>query len=184
MAVGHGVLIVVAGLPGSGKSTLASALAGALRCMVLPVDPIEAGIIAGGIPRSYATGLAAYRVAERLGDAHLALGQDVIVDAVNNVEQSRGMWRGLAARHQTEQGIVEVVCGDPVEHRRRVEARPARYDGLPEPTWADVELRQAESEPWLDPHLVLDSRNPAEALLAEALRYLGRPTSQGGTSPV
>ncbi len=168
------MLIVVAGLPGSGKSTVASGIGGALRSPVLPLDPIEAAMAEGGIPRTAAMVAAAYLCAERLAETQLTLGLDVVIDAVNHVEESRTLWRALAARQQTPQAVIEVVCSDPAEHQRRITARQQRYPGLAEPTWADVQARAAEYQPWTDPHLVVDSLRPAHETLAAVLRYLGR----------
>ncbi|MGO8948518.1 MAG: AAA family ATPase [Ktedonobacterales bacterium] len=64
----------MSGLPGSGKSTIAERLAERLKLPLFSVDPIESAIIRAGIPRSFATGLAAYLVAERLPANNSQLG--------------------------------------------------------------------------------------------------------------
>jgi hypothetical protein len=51
--------------------------------------------------------------------------------------------------------VVEVVCSDLAEHRRRVENRDSDLDELVIPTWADVEAR--DYEPWTEPRLVVDT---------------------------
>jgi hypothetical protein len=96
------VLIVMAGLPGSGKSAVAEAVGRALKLPVLSVDPIEAAMCRAGIERTQPIGLAAYVVAEAVAGDILALGQSVVVDAVNAVEPARQMWRELAKTDQTE----------------------------------------------------------------------------------
>ena len=53
--------------------------------------------------------------------------------------------------------VVEVVCGDDAEHRRRVEARYASRDHDGVPDWVRVLERQAEYEPYLGPRLVVDT---------------------------
>ena len=90
-------LIVLSGLPGTGKSEVADAIGRARRAPVLAVDPIESAILEAGVEASFETGLAAYQVAERVADACLAAGLDVVIDAVNSVEPARDMWRRLAA---------------------------------------------------------------------------------------
>jgi len=92
------VLIVMAGLPGSGKSAVAEDLARSLGCAVLSVDPVEAAMWRSGVARDQPTGLAAYVVVEVLAAEQLALGHDVIVDAVNAVEPARDQWHRLAER--------------------------------------------------------------------------------------
>jgi predicted kinase len=90
------VLIVVAGLPGSGKSTLAVDLGRALNCAVLGVDQAEAAMWRAGVSRSGPTHHAAYLVVAALAAEQVALGHDVIVDAVNGPEPARAQWRDLA----------------------------------------------------------------------------------------
>jgi predicted kinase len=168
------VLVVLAGLPGSGKSAFAEDLAQALSCAVLSVDPAEAAMWRAGVSRSEPTGLAAYVVVEALAAEQIALGHDVIVDAVNAVEAARAQWRDLAARTGAGLRFIEVRCSDPGVHRRRLEARQRDIAGFYEPSWADVEQRSREFAPWTDDRLTLDSVRPREGNLSAALRYLGR----------
>ena len=132
------MLIVMAGLPGSGKSAIAEAVGRALRLPVLSVDPIEAAMRRAGIDRTQPTGLAAYVVAEAVASDILALGQGVVVDAVNAVEPARQMWRALAKTHETELRWIEVECSDPDLHRTRLEDRNRGYRAPYEPSWAGV----------------------------------------------
>jgi predicted kinase len=170
--MGSQKLIVLAGLPGSGKSTLAEALARHLLLPLFSVDPIEAAMWRGGLPRDQ-TGIAAYVVAQTLAEEHLRLGQSLVIDAVNPVEAPRAAWRNLGTKYQADLKIIECVCTDRVTHRRRIEARVRGIEGMPEVTWAGVEQRRAEYEPWTDARLTLDtSAHPPERLLAEAIRYL------------
>jgi predicted kinase len=165
------MLVVVSGLPGSGKSWLADGIARALRIPVLSVDPIEAAVLRAGIPQSFETGLAAYLVAEACADAFLAAGLDAVIDAVSSVEPARDLWRHLAARHDTELRVI--VCSlDPPEAAGRLRGR-TRGLALPEPGEAELQARAAEWTPWPEPHLVLDSLQPAEANLDRALAWLG-----------
>ncbi len=168
------MLVVLAGLPGSGKSAVAEDLAQALSCAVLSVDPAEAAMWRAGVSRSEPTGLAAYVVVEALAAEQIALGHDVIVDAVNAVEAARAQWRDLAARTGAGLRFIEVRCSDPSVHRRRLEARQRDIAGFYEPSWADVEQRSREFAAWTDDRLTLDSVKPREGNLSAALRYLGR----------
>jgi predicted kinase len=124
------VLVVMAGLPGAGKSAVAQELARALGCAVLSVDPVEAAMWQAGVSRREPTGLAAYVVAEALAAEQLALGHDVVIDAVNGVEPARDQWRRLAERAGAALRFIEVRCSDEEEHRRRLEGR-ARDRRLP-----------------------------------------------------
>jgi predicted kinase len=171
------MLIAMAGLPASGKSTLAEALASRLPvpAPVVSVDPIEAAMLRSGISRDQPTGLAAYFVAEAVADGILALGQTVIVDAVNAVEAARGQWRGLAERRGVRLVFLEVVCSDLGRHRRRLEGRSRGIEGLDEPTWESVEQRRREFEPWQGDRLVLDSMADHASNVQAALDHVLRP---------
>jgi predicted kinase len=150
------VLAVFAGLPGVGKSTLAAAVAAALPATVLPVDVVDFTLQRYEV-RETRPGYAAYGVVAALAEVQLGIGHNVIIDAVNPVRAARQLWVDLAERLSVPLRVVEVVCGDDAEHRRRVEARYAArdHDGIPD--WVRVLERQAEYEPYLGPRLVVDS---------------------------
>jgi predicted kinase len=165
-------LVILAGLPGSGKSTLAEGLSRHFSLPLFSVDPIEAAMWRSGLPRDQ-TGIAAYGIAQALAEEHLRLGQSVVIDAVNPVEAPRAAWRNLAAKYRADLTIIECLCMDEATHRRRIEARMRRIEGMAEITWADVEKRRIGYEAWTDARLTLDtSAQPPERLLVEAIRYL------------
>ena len=165
------MLIAMAGLPAAGKSSIAAGVGGALSCPVVAVDPIEAAL-RRSIDRDQPTGLAAYLVAEAVADGILALGQTVIVDAVNAVEPARRQWRALADRHRVRLAVIEVVCSSPALHRRRLEERDRGIEGLDEPTWAAIERVRAEYEPWTGRRLVLDSAAELTGNVKRALEFI------------
>lgn len=173
------MLIAMAGLPGSGKSAVAQALGRELRAPVLAVDAVEAALWRAGVggpdQPEVPTGVAAYSVVQSLAAELLDGGHTVIIDAVNAVEPARAACRSLASDRAIALRWIEVVCSDPVEHRRRLEQRGLRYAGFTEPTWAQVQARR--TEPWLDERLVLDSIEEMTELVADALRYLTSPPS-------
>ena len=166
------MLIAMAGLPAAGKSSIAAGVGGALSFPVVAVDPIEAALRRSGIGREQPTGLAAYVVAEAVADGILALGQTVVIDAVNAVEPARQQWRALAARHRMRLAVIEVVCSSPELHRRRLEERDRGIEGFEEPTWAEVERVRAEYEPWTDRRLVLDSVADLPGNVKRALEFI------------
>ena len=165
-------LVILAGLPGSGKSTLAEGLSRHFSLALFSVDPIEAAMWRGGLPRDQ-TGIAAYTVAQALAEEQLRLGHSVVIDAVNPVEAPRAAWRNLSTKYRADLKIIECVCANETTHRRRVEARVRGIEGMAEVTWARVEQRRAGYEAWTDARLTLDtSAQPPERLLAEAIEYL------------
>jgi predicted kinase len=166
------MLVVIAGLPGSGKSTMAADLGRALNCAVLGVDQAEAAMWRAGVSPSGPTHHAAYLVAGALAAEQLALGHDVIIDAVNGLEQARAQWRLLARETGAELKFIVVECGDDRIYRDRVEHRTRNIEGFPEPTWEGVLRRRAQFPPWTDERLTIDSVNSRASNLQAALEYL------------
>jgi predicted kinase len=164
------LLVVFAGLPGTGKSTLAGAVAERLDAIWLRVDVAGAAMVKAGLTRSFEAGLAAYIVAQDIAAVHLRLGRNVVLDAVNAVEPGRAMWRGLATEYGATLSVVETICSDSAEHRRRVETREAPTPPLPLPTWAEVV--GLEYEDWKEPVLTIDTVVPTEECVTRILAHL------------
>ena len=168
-------LAVFAGLPGVGKSTLAERVGAVLPAAVLAVDTVDFTLSSYDVtePRP---GYAAYGVVAALAETQLRMGHHVIIDAVNPVRAARQLWVDLAERLDVPMRVVEVVCGDDAEHRRRVEARYAvrAHDGIPD--WVRVLERQTEYEPYLGPRLVVDTFL-AEEPVGPVVDYLTLRTS-------
>lgn len=168
------MLIAMAGPPGSGKSTIAALAAQRLGCALVAVDPIEAAMWGAGIDRTQPTGLGAYVVAEAVAREQLRLGHDVVIDAVNDVEEARQQWRDLGSEQEVDVVFVEVVAGDLREHRRRLAERHRDIEGFPEPDWESIGPRRLGLAEWKEDRLRLDFlRDPgvnADAIVAEVER--------------
>jgi len=167
-------LVVFGGLPGTGKTTVARAVAAQLRGTLLRIDEIEAAMWRSGISREQPTGLAAYVVAGAVAESCINAGTPVVVDAVNPVEDARRAWREVAQRTGAVLRVVEVVCSDHDEHRRRVEQRNADIDGHEVPTWQQVLDRHYD--PWSEKRLVLDTCKSEAEYLDTIWSYLASGT--------
>jgi predicted kinase len=169
------VLAVFAGLPGVGKSTLAQQVGAALPAAVLAVDTVDFTLRAYDVTEAR-PGYAAYGVVAALAETQLTMGHSVIIDAVNPVKPARQLWTDLSDRLGVPLRVVEVVCGDDAEHRRRVEARYAArtHDGIPD--WVRVLERQNEYEPYLGPRLVVDTYL-AQDPVGAVVDYLSQPAA-------
>lgn len=156
------MLVVFGGLPGTGKTTISRGVAARRSATYLRIDVIEQAIRTSGVPRE--VGPAGYAVANALAASNLANNHTVIADCVNPVRESREGWRATAAQARKPLIEVEVICSDPIEHRRRVERRVSEIEGLILPTWRDVLER--DYAPWPEPHVIIDTAvlSPAEAI--------------------
>lgn len=174
------MLIQICGLPGSGKTTLSLALADAVPSVLLRIDAIEASMWKYAIPREQ-SGIAAYSVAHAIAAPHLQRGQVVVADAVSAVAAARDGWRATAATWGSEFRVIEVVCPDLVEHRRRVEHRANDLLHFEPPSWEEVERVAMEYEPRHDDRLIIDSTAPISDNVARMLRFTGaaQPTRNG-----
>src|ERR1700722_10070787 len=148
------MLVVFGGLPGTGKTTVAHASERQCRATYLRIETIEQAIrSAGGIVgQIYAEG---YIVAYALAETNLRHGQLVVADCVNPLPITRNAWRDVAKRTTAKLLEIEVICSDPLEHRRRVESRIMDIPDLIPATWEEVVQR--EYAPWSEPRLVVDT---------------------------
>jgi predicted kinase len=133
---------------------VAQKIVGKLGATYLRIDAIEQALVPslGGQERVGASG---YLVAYALAQSNLALGNVVVVDAVNPLTVIRETWRNIAKQASCGIVEVEVVCSDMVEHQRRVEQRQADIPGHVLPTWHEVQSRAYDR--WSTDRLVLDS---------------------------
>lgn len=179
------MLIVLSGLPATGKSAIADGIGRAIAAPVLSVDPIEDAMLRSGIDRHQPTGLAAYMVAATVAESVLALGQSVVIDAVNAVIEAKHWWRELADRAGIPLVVIETVCSDPALHRRRLESRNRNLTAFAEPSWDAVNRRREEWVPWTVERLVLDAVTPVDENLGRALEWVraaGHNETPKGTS--
>ncbi|WP_375334835.1 AAA family ATPase [Curtobacterium sp. MCLR17_045] len=139
--------------------------------LTLRVDAIEGAMWKYQIPPEQ-SGIAAYSVMHAIAVPNLRRGQVVIADAVSGVEPARAGWASTAEAAGVSLRVIEVVCADVNEHRRRVEQRANDLPGFTLPTWDEVQRVADEYEPRTDDRLVIDSTRPLEETVRQALDYL------------
>ena len=145
-------LFIFAGLPGSGKSTLARQLAQARAAAYLRIDTIEQALRDLCDCQVQGEG---YRLAYRVAADNLRIGRSVVADSCNPIELTRREWQQVAIDAGARWINIEVVCSDPIEHRRRVETRTVDVAGLALPTWEDVVQREYHA--WTADRIVVDT---------------------------
>jgi predicted kinase len=161
------VLLVLSGPPGIGKSTLGDAVVGLRPAVRLSIDDVEEAMLACGVAAAD-TGVAAYEVVRAAAEQNLALGSDVVVDAVNDSDPARTTWSRAADATGAVLLMAVLGIGDPAVHRARLEGRARPFVQIAEPTWEEVLRRQKAAATWGDGVLHLDAAQPA-AVLAQAL---------------
>lgn len=159
------MLILISGLPATGKTTLAAALARRVEAVHLSVDGIEDALLRSGLEPGWATGVAAYQAVGAAAQQNLPLGHTVVVDAVNDSEAARQVWRDAAARAGADIRFVLLTPPETAEHQRRLGARERGLQQIPEPSWSQVELRAEEYQAWQDDPLEVSADEPVEQLV-------------------
>lgn len=152
------VLISIGGLPATGKTTIARLVALRRSAAYLRVDTIEAAIAKSeGADEASNTWESppGYLVGGAIADDQLYVGLDVVVESVNALDVTRDGWRDVAQRRGSRLLEVEIVCSDPLEHRRRAEQREIDIPDFTAPTWLEIVNR--EYRPWARDHLIIDT---------------------------
>lgn len=164
-----GRLVVVSGLPGVGKTSVAEIVAARTGSVHLSIDAVEESILACGLPSGWQVGVAAYEAARAMAEQNLRLGHDVVVDAVNDSEEARQIWRTAATRTGAHIEFVYLMISDAREHERRLSGRDRGLVFVGEPTWTDVERRRADDAAWSDEVVEFDTAARTADEIADAL---------------
>lgn len=162
------LVIQMHGEPGSGKSTVARAIAPHIGAVVIDKDVIKAALLRSGIAETpAATG--AYEAYFDLASSLVRMGHAVILDNPVYWPSVEDRWRALAAEASSPPLMIECVCDDRGELRRRLAARAALESQPRVPL--DLSLHPGTFAVSCE-RLTLDTTRPLDACVAEALAYL------------
>jgi predicted kinase len=157
-------VVVFTGLPGTGKSTMAEQVARALGAPAFAGDWLLGALK----PHGVLTGLDRptflamyYDLLSTLMNRQLMLGQSAVMDCLVSDELA-DRWHQAAQQYGARFHVIECICTDIAEHRRRVETRRRDIPGWHEVGWDHVERMRLEYPPLTVPHLTLDAINPTD----------------------
>jgi predicted kinase len=167
-------VIVFSGLPGTGKSALAESVGEKLGIPVFAKDWLEASLLCAELTPANPQkplGSAGYQLLTMLAERQLRFGQSVILDSVASTQSIRSTWRALARQFAADWRVIECICSNETLHRNRLATRQRQIPGWHELTWSEVEHVKNYFASWDEPCLVLDSLQPFDRNLSQALAY-------------
>jgi predicted kinase len=148
------ILYIFSGLPGTGKSTVAKNIVKVLMAVYIRIDTIEQG-------RRDLCGFnvqgEGYRLAYRIAEDNLRIGNNVISDQCNPVNLTRKEWEDVALKNGCKYINIEIICSNKKEHRNRIENRKTEIENLKLPVWEEIMKR--EYEIWDEEHIIIDTAN-------------------------
>ncbi|MDR0681158.1 MAG: AAA family ATPase, partial [Dysgonamonadaceae bacterium] len=121
------VLYIFSGLPGAGKSTLAKYLAKKINAVYIRIDTIEQ--VLRDLCNINVQG-EGYRLAYRIVEDNLKIGNSVVSDQCNSVKLTREEWKNVALKNNCEYINIEILCSNKMEHKRRIENRETEVENL------------------------------------------------------
>jgi adenylate kinase family enzyme len=170
-------VVVFTGLPGSGKSTLAEGLASASGSPVFSGDWLMGALKPANKVLTQLDGESYVKLhdglLEMLMARQLMFRQAAIVDGVVSDAVLR-RWQEIASGYGAELHVIECICSDAGEHRRRVEGRVRGIPGWHEIDWDHVERMRGVLKPLETTRLTLDAMDPVELNLRRAQDYISR----------
>jgi predicted kinase len=171
------ILYIFSGLPGTGKSILAKNAVKLLKAFYIRIDTIEQGIIDLCNFNVQGEG---YRLAHRIIEDNLKIGNNVISDQCNPWKLTRNEFENIAKKNNCKYVNIEIICSNKNEHKNRIENRKLN-------TWEDVMKRENDPdyylyyEPWNEEHIIIDTADRTiEECTKELLEKIKRPPAVHG----
>ncbi|HEX8599429.1 MAG TPA: ATP-binding protein [Chloroflexia bacterium] len=170
------LLVALRGMPGSGKSTLGRAISKRLGWPIIDKDDVK-DLIDGHCDDP---GTLAYSVMFNIARRQLQQGLNVICDSPLTYASLYEQARRVADETGAKLVVLECVCSDEEEWRRRVDAR--REVGLPGHHMSSWEKLQGYRQtvegkveyPVGEDRLVLDTVRPFGELVEATIEFLSR----------
>ena len=169
------MIVLMAGLPGSGKSTVARGLADALSATILDKDQVRASLFCSDVDYSreqddLCVGVMAQVAAYLL---HRDPKRTILVDGRTFSRRYQfEVWDRQSETCQVPLKVVECVCDDDTTRERLDRDIAAGAHPASNRDYAMYQAAKRKSEPIRRPRLVLDTRQPLDACVQQALAYL------------
>ncbi|HXK33694.1 MAG TPA: AAA family ATPase [Dehalococcoidia bacterium] len=175
------MVVQMHGEPGSGKSALARAIAPRIGAVVLDKDVIKSALLRAGIEASLAGG-AAYEVYFEMARSLVELGHSVVLDNPVFWPRVEERWLELSRAAGCRPILIECVCGDRDELRRRLTTRDGMASQPREPL--DLLRHPGAAATAFEPRLTLDTTRPLDSIAEQAMAYIaGRCAAATGAAP-
>ena len=163
------IVVQMHGEPGSGKSTVARELGRRLGAVVLDKDVIKSALLSGGIGWDAASS-GAYEVYFAVARSLVEQGHRVVLDNPVFWPRVEDQWLATAALAGSPAILIECVCTDRAELRRRLASRAALASQPREPL--DLTRHEGAAPTSFEPRLVLDTTQALETVVEDAMAYV------------
>ena len=178
------IFVQMSGAPGAGKTTIAHGVAKAIGAVVIDHDITKSALLAADVPVALA-GRASYQVLNALAGHLLQQGHSVIFDSPCFYTELLHRGQTLAADYGADYRYIECVLQDLDELDRRLQTRvrqPSQVAGVYAPPTVGSGKTQNGADLFRDwianmkrptgAYLTLDTAQPLEQCVAQALHYL------------